>query len=192
MGCRLAPENRFPAALNDAYAVLTWAAEHADDLGVDPERIAVGGHSADAGLAAAVALRAGDEQGPPVRFQLLSQPGLDDRQETWSVRNFTDTPWMNRDKIAAIWGHYLGGAPATPYATPARATDLSGLPPAYEAPPGHAAGSRRGRVTGRGSGRPPRVTVARVPSGWQGGGSVGRPAGPGGVRRRGHGDSWAR
>lgn len=131
VGYRRAPEHRFPAALDDAYAVLAWAAEHATELGADPGRIAVGGHSAGACLAAAVALRARDEQGPPIRFQLLNQPGLDDRQQTWSARNFTDTPWMNRDKVTAIWGHYLDSAPATPYAAPARATDLTGLPPAY-------------------------------------------------------------
>ncbi|NVI86418.1 alpha/beta hydrolase [Actinomadura sp. BRA 177] len=124
---RRAPEHRFPAALDDVYAVLTWAAAHTED----PGRIAVGGHSAGAGLAAAVALRARDEQGPPIRFQLLNQPVLDDRQETWSQRNFTDTPWQDRDTITAVWRHYLGGAPATPYAAPARAADLSGLPPAY-------------------------------------------------------------
>ncbi|MEI7033037.1 alpha/beta hydrolase [Streptomyces pratensis] len=128
---RLAPENRFPAALDDAHAALAWTAEHAAELGVDPERIAVGGHSSGAGIAAAVALRARAEQGPPIRFQLLNQPGLDDRQDTWSRRNFTDTPWMNRDTVAASWRHYLGSTPATPYAAPARATDLSGLPPAY-------------------------------------------------------------
>ncbi|MGK5740212.1 alpha/beta hydrolase [Micromonospora sp. URMC 103] len=128
---RLAPEHRFPAALDDAYAVLTWTAEHAADLEIDPERIAVGGHSSGAGLAAAVALRARDQQGPPICFQLLNQPSLDDRQETWSARHFTDTPWLTRDKLAAAWRHYLGSAPATPYAAPARAADLSGLPPAY-------------------------------------------------------------
>jgi acetyl esterase/lipase len=128
---RLAPEHPFPAPLDDAYAVLTWTAEHAAELGIDPARIAVGGHSAGAGLAAAVALRARDEQGPAIRFQLLNQPGLDDRQETWSARNFTDTPWFDRDKATASWRHYLGSRPATPYAAPARAADLSGLPPAY-------------------------------------------------------------
>ncbi|WP_371593915.1 alpha/beta hydrolase [Streptomyces virginiae] len=128
---RRAPEHPFPAALDDAYAVLSWAHEHAAELGVDPNRIAVGGHSAGAGISAAVALRARDRQGPPIRFQLLNEPGLDDRQETWSQRNFTDTPWHDRDRISLMWGHYLGSGQATPYAAPARATDLSGLPPAY-------------------------------------------------------------
>jgi acetyl esterase len=111
--------------------VLSWTFEHAAELGIDPERIAVGGHAAGAGLAAAVALRARDEQGPPIRFQLLNQPELDDRQETWSARHFTDTPFMTREKVAASWQHYLGSASATAYAAPARAADLSGLPPAY-------------------------------------------------------------
>ncbi|AWZ10336.1 alpha/beta hydrolase [Streptomyces sp. ICC4] len=127
VGYRLAPEHPFPAALDDAYAVLAWTAE----LGVDPARIAVGGHSAGANIAASLALLARDRQGPAIRFQLLNQPGLDDRQETWSARNFTATPWMNRDRIAAGWRHYLGSRPATPYAAPARATDLAGLPPAH-------------------------------------------------------------
>ena len=131
VGYRRAPEQRFPAALDDAYAVLAWTAEHAAELGIDPGRIAVGGHAAGAGLAAAVALRARDQQGPPISFQLLSQPELDDRQETWSARNFTDTPFMTREKVAASWRHYLGSAPASPHAAPARADDLSGLPPAY-------------------------------------------------------------
>jgi acetyl esterase/lipase len=131
VGHRLAPEHRFPAALDDAYAALTWTTEHAAELGTAPEHIAVGGHSSGAGLAAAVALRARDQQGPPIRYQLLIEPKLDDRLQTWSARNFTDTPGMNRDKAIATWRHYLGSTPATAYAAPARAVDLSGLPPAY-------------------------------------------------------------
>ncbi|MBN6038150.1 alpha/beta hydrolase [Amycolatopsis sp. 195334CR] len=133
VGYRLAPENPFPAALDDSYAALAWTAEHAAEFGVDPARVAVGGHSAGGGLAAGVALRARDEQGPAIRFQLLNQPGLDDRQQSWSARTFTDTPWVNRAKVSSMWGHYLSGRTATQYAAPARATDLSGLPPAYVA-----------------------------------------------------------
>ncbi|MEU9607978.1 alpha/beta hydrolase [Streptomyces sp. NPDC048057] len=131
VGYRVSPEHRFPAALDDAYAALEWTAAHAADFGVDPERVAVGGHSAGGNLAAALALRARDEQGPRIHFQLLNEPSLDDRQETWSQRNFTDTPWANREMVGACWRHYLGTTPATPYAAPGRATDLSGLPPAY-------------------------------------------------------------
>ena len=131
VGYRLAPEQPFPAALDDVYAVLCWTAEHAAELGVDPERIAVGGHSAGGNLAAAVALRARDEQGPSICFQLLNEAALDDRQETWSARNFTDTPWATRDTVGVNWRQYVGSAPASPYVAPARAADLAGLPPAY-------------------------------------------------------------
>ena len=128
---RRAPEHRYPAALDDAYAVLGWTAQHAADLSIDQGRIAVGGHAAGASLAAAVALRARDNEGPSICFQLLSQPELDDRQATWSARHFTDTPFMTRKKVSASWRHYLGSSAASPYAAPAREDDLSGLPPAY-------------------------------------------------------------
>ncbi len=131
VGYRRAPEHRFPAALDDAYAALAWTAAHAQDLGIDPARIAAGGHAAGAGLAAAVALRARDEQGPPICFQLLNQPELDDRQETWSAQHFTETPFMTRQKVTESWRHYLGSASASPYAAPARTGDLAGLPAAY-------------------------------------------------------------
>ena len=134
VGYRRAPEHPYPAAVDDAYAALVWTAEHAAELGVDPARIAVGGHAAGAGLAAAVALRARDEHGPAIRFQLLSQPELDDRQESWSARTFVDTPFMTSRKLAASWRHYLGSRPGTPYAAAARAGDLSGLPPAPSPP----------------------------------------------------------
>ncbi|MEU0050057.1 alpha/beta hydrolase [Streptomyces sp. NPDC006309] len=131
VGYRLAPGHPYPAALDDVHAVLAWTAGHAAEPGIDPARIAVGGHSSGAGPAAAVALRARDRRGPAVCCQLLDEAALDDRQETWSARNLTGTPWSDRATGAAAWRHYLGSTPATPYAAPARATDLSGLPPAY-------------------------------------------------------------
>lgn len=131
VGYRLAPEDPFPAALDDCYAALVWTAEHAEELGIDPARIAIGGHSAGANLAAGVTLLARDRQGPPICFQLLNEPSLDDRMDTWSARNHTETPWLNRSKLAMAWQHYLGGGTATQYAAPARATDLSGLPTAH-------------------------------------------------------------
>ena len=130
---RLAPEHPFPAALDDAYEVLTWAADNAVQLGIDPARIAVGGHSAGGGLAAAVALRARDEGGPAIAFQLLHQAGLDDRLQSWSALNVPETPFASRAGTADMWRYYLGGEPATALSAPARATDLSGLPPAYVA-----------------------------------------------------------
>ncbi|MFJ5553177.1 alpha/beta hydrolase [Streptomyces sp. NPDC093225] len=133
VGYRLAPECPYPAALDDAYAALTWTARHAAELGIDPDRIAVGGHSAGGGLAAQVALRAREERGPRIRFQVLNEPQLDDRQDTWSARNFTETPWIDRASVTASWRHYLGPGPAAPGAAPARAADLSGLPDAYVA-----------------------------------------------------------
>lgn len=128
---RLAPEHPYPAALDDIYAVLNWTAEQAHELGIDPERIAIGGHSSGGNLAAGVALRARDERGPRLCFQLLNEAALDDREETWSRQNFTDTPWATRDNVAFNWRTYLGPSGATPYAAPMRADDLSGLPPAY-------------------------------------------------------------
>lgn len=131
VGYRCAPENPYPAAFDDAYRALMWVSAHASELGIDAQHIAVGGHAAGANLAAAIALRARDEGGPAIAFQLLNQPALDDRQRSWSARSFTDTVFMTRAKVAASWRHYLGGVPASAYAAPARATDLSGLPPAY-------------------------------------------------------------
>jgi len=129
---RLAPEHPFPAGFDDAYAATVWTHENAGELGAAPSRIAVGGGSAGGGLAAAVALRARDEGGPPLAFQLLLYPVLDDRMETPSMRAYTEPPLFNRGEVEHMWRHYLGGRRETPvYAAPARATGLSGLPPAY-------------------------------------------------------------
>jgi len=131
---RLAPEHPFPAGVEDCHAALTWMAENAHALGVDPERIAIAGQSAGGGLAAATALLARDRGGPALCFQLLEIPELDDRLDTPSMRAFTDTPLWNRPNAVWSWRHYLGadhGEEVSPYAAPARAKDLRDLPPAY-------------------------------------------------------------
>ncbi|GAU65807.1 heroin esterase [Streptomyces sp. NBRC 110611] len=128
---RLAPEHPFPAGLQDCYAALEWTAADADRLGVDRERIGVGGFSAGGGLAAALALRSRDRQGPPVRCLSLLFPQLDDRLETVSARSFVDTPMLDRGNLVLSWKHYLGGGRPSPYAAPARAEELRGLPPAF-------------------------------------------------------------
>ena len=131
---RLAPEHPFPAGLRDCHAALTWLAEHAQELGVDPQRIAIAGQSAGGGLAAGTALFARDEGGPAICFQLLEIPELDDRLDTPSMLAFQDTPYWNRPNAVWSWKYYLGpdhrGEPSI-YAAPARAKDLTGLPPAY-------------------------------------------------------------
>jgi acetyl esterase len=131
---RLAPEHPFPAPVEDCYAGLVWTAEHARELGFDPGKLAVGGLSAGGGLAAAVALLSRDRGGPALCFQLLDIPEVDDRLATPSMKQFTDTPLWNHPNAILSWEAYLGPdhhGETSPYAAPARATDLSGLPPAY-------------------------------------------------------------
>jgi acetyl esterase/lipase len=131
---RLAPEHPFPAGVEDCYAALSWTAKEAAAVGVDPNRLAIAGQSAGGGLAAATALLARDRGGPNLCFQLLEIPELDDRLETPSMRAFTDTPLWNHPNAIWSWRHYLGPdheGEVSPYAAPARAVDLSGLPPAY-------------------------------------------------------------
>ncbi|MEL7168018.1 MAG: alpha/beta hydrolase [Bacteroidota bacterium] len=136
---RLAPEHPYPAGLDDSHAALAWVHSEADALGVDRERIAVGGTSAGAGLAAALALRARDARradpaAPAVAFQYLGYPVLDDRCQTGSARAYTDTPNWSAEANRRMWDLYLApedrdAPPAT--AAPARARDLDGLPAAY-------------------------------------------------------------
>jgi acetyl esterase len=132
---RLAPEHPFPAGLHDCYAALTYLAEHSEELGVDPARLALCGTSAGGGLSAATALLARDLGGPPLCFQMLHIPELDDRLDTPSMQAFTDSPIWNQPLAVQSWNAYLGAGAdrdnVSPYAAPARATDLSGLPPAY-------------------------------------------------------------
>lgn len=132
---RLAPEHPYPAGLEDCYAALEWLHGAAAELGVDTARVAVNGGSAGGGLSAALALLARDRGGPAICFQYLGIPELDDRLDTPSMRAFVDTPMWSRPAAEKSWEWYLGdlwGGDDIPYtAAPARAQDLSGLPPAY-------------------------------------------------------------
>ncbi|MEV0703196.1 alpha/beta hydrolase [Saccharopolyspora sp. NPDC050389] len=130
---RLAPEHPYPAALQDCEAALRWTASESGALGVDADRIGVYGMSAGGGLAAALTLLVRDRGGLSLCFQLLDAPEVDDRLDTASMRAFVDTPLWNRADAVLSWRHYLEGCGETvpPYAAPARASDLSGLPPAY-------------------------------------------------------------
>ncbi|OCB27988.1 alpha/beta hydrolase [Mycobacterium malmoense] len=126
---RLAPEHPYPAALDDAAAVLRWVAADARQLGVDPARLAVAGSSAGATLAACLAQRTADGQLPPVSFQLLHQPVLDDRI-TASKREFRASPAFDGEAAGLMWSHYLGEVAGSESAVPARRGRLAGLPPA--------------------------------------------------------------
>ena len=130
---RLAPEHPFPAGLRDCFAALTYLAKDASELGVDPTHIGVAGNSAGGGLAAATALMARDQGGPELCMQYLSVPELDDRLQTPSARAYTDTPVASRANLILTWQYYLAGQQATAYAAPARAADLTRLPPSYVA-----------------------------------------------------------
>jgi acetyl esterase len=128
---RLAPEHPYPAAAEDCYAALRWLVEHADELGVDPRRIAVLGDSAGGGLAATTALMARDRGGPAIALQVLIEPELDDRLDTPSMLAGADTVGWNSGQAVLSWRYYLDGRPADAYAAPARMADLAGLPPTY-------------------------------------------------------------
>ncbi|MEH0475166.1 alpha/beta hydrolase [Streptomyces scabiei] len=132
---RLAPENPYPAPIDDVYAGLLWIADHAEEIGADAERIVITGASAGGGLTAALALLLRDRKGPRPVGQMLMCPMLDDRNDTPSVyqmeglgawdRTANDTGWT------ALLGERRGGPDVSPYAAPARADDLTGLPPAF-------------------------------------------------------------
>jgi len=126
---RLAPEHPFPAPLDDALAGLEWLVASAVDLGIDPQRVAVAGSSAGGGLAAGLVLLNRDEAGLPLAFLYLMYPMLDPSHSSGSAREFSSIPTWNRAHSEFAWSCYLGGA-ASPYAAPALAQDLTGLPPA--------------------------------------------------------------
>jgi acetyl esterase/lipase len=132
---RLAPENPFPAPVEDCYAGLKWLFARAGELGVDPARIAIGGASGGGGLAAGLALMARDRGELQVAFQLLIYPMIDDRNVTPASYAITDPRMWNRESNRLGWKAYLGrdggGADVSFYAAATRATDLTNLPPAY-------------------------------------------------------------
>jgi acetyl esterase/lipase len=128
---RLAPEHPYPAGPRDCYAGLAWMAAHADELGVDPDRIAIYGASAGGGLCIATALMARDRGGPALCFQMPIYPMIDDRNETPSSHLITDVGVWDRAANLEAWAWYLGGKEADGYAAPARCEDLSGLPPTF-------------------------------------------------------------
>jgi acetyl esterase/lipase len=132
---RRPPDHPFPAPMDDCYAGLSWTHRSAAELSVDPDRIAIGGASSGGGSAAGLALLARDRGEIPVCFQLLVYPMLDDRNVTPASVAVTEPKVWNRQSNLIGWRAYVGDVVGTegvsPYAAPTRATDLTGLPPAY-------------------------------------------------------------
>ncbi|GLX49503.1 esterase [Streptomyces hygroscopicus subsp. hygroscopicus] len=132
---RLAPGTPYPGQLEDCWTGLVWATERAADLDLDPDRVILGGKSAGGGLAAALALLARDRGGPRPIGQLLLSPMLDDRDSSFSSHQMAGHDTWDRTSNATAWrallGDRYGSDDLPPYAAPARATDLAGLPPAY-------------------------------------------------------------
>jgi acetyl esterase/lipase len=132
---RLAPENPHPAPVEDCYAALLWLSENAAELGADPSRLIVCGMSAGGGLAAGATLMARDFGTPGITHQILLCPMLDDRMTTHSSQMLLDEGGWDRESNEFGWtallGSRRGGADVSPYAAPARAMDLSGLPRTY-------------------------------------------------------------
>jgi len=132
---RLAPETVAPGAVEDCYAALQWLHDNAEQLGIDPARIAIRGESAGGGLAAALALLARDRGGPAIVHQNLIYPMLDDRscitRMPAHLGAFVWTPQANAFGWRSLLGQEPGSAEISPYAAPARAEDLAGLPPSF-------------------------------------------------------------
>jgi acetyl esterase len=126
---RLAPEHPFPAALDDAGAVLEWVADNETRVDIDSDRLAVAGSSAGGALAARLAQRSADGDAPPVVFQLLHQPVLDDRS-TPSSEEFDSAPGFDAAAVTLMWRHYLSGGLASADAAPGRTTELANVPAA--------------------------------------------------------------
>lgn len=134
VGYRLAPESTYRESVSDSYATLNWMVDNASELGIDQDRVAIGGGSAGGGLAAGLALYNRDNGGSELAFQLLIYPMIDDRHDTPSGHEVTHPTIWNRDVSFKAWKMYLGDEygsdKVSPYAAAARATDLGGLPPA--------------------------------------------------------------
>ncbi len=128
---RKAPEHPYPAAPEDCYAGVSWVFANAQALGMDPSNIGLMGASAGGGLALAVALMLRDRQGPSLKYLLPIYPMIDDRHETTSSNEVVDIGIWDRAGSIEAWNWYLGGAEADSYAAPARAENLSKLPPTY-------------------------------------------------------------
>ncbi len=131
-GYRLAPEHKYPAATEDAYAALQWVVANAGQLRGDPRRVAVAGDSAGGNLSAVVSLMARDRGGHCPVFQLLMYPVTDYSFDTPSYRENAAGLLLTRDDMQWFWGHYLAREEdgRQPYASPLRAADLHGLAPA--------------------------------------------------------------
>ncbi len=129
---RLAPEAKFPAALEDCYAATVWTLEQADRLGIDPRRVAVGGDSAGGNLAAVVSLLCRDRKGPELVHQLLIYPVTNHAFDTPSYQENGKGYFLSADMMRWFWHHYLPDEAegANPLASPLRAGDLRGLPSA--------------------------------------------------------------
>jgi acetyl esterase len=130
---RLAPEHRYPAAAEDCFAATKWVAEHAGELGIDPKRLAIGGDSAGGNLAAVVALMAREPRGPALRHQLLIYPVTDADFTRPSYRENAEGYLLSTKAMEWFWNHYVPDSAqrAEPFASPLRAKDLAGLPPAF-------------------------------------------------------------
>jgi acetyl esterase len=130
---RLAPEHPYPAPLDDCYAALEWLYANAESLGGDPNRLGIGGGSAGGNLSAALALRARDQGGPPIKFQYLLIPATDLVNDDWNSYREAGDRYML--KVSGLWEMYAAYAPdkavrASAYVSPLLAPDLTGLPPA--------------------------------------------------------------
>jgi len=129
---RLAPEHKFPAAADDAWAATRWIAAHAAELGVDADRLAVGGDSAGGNLAAVVALLAREAGGPRIALQILLYPVTDLVSESQSYADLADGYMLTRDSMRWFRAQYLAREQdaADWRVSPLRAPSLAGLPPA--------------------------------------------------------------